>query len=113
MGKKTKIVGIILGVILVALIASVLTLWVMFSPEKLKALIIPQVEKALGRDVTLEKASLSFFPVIGVNLSGLKISNTEREGFSDDPFVQVDNLVVQIPLLTLIKKQPEISHCFL
>ena len=70
MGKKTKIVGIILGVILVALIASVLTLWVMFSPEKLKALIIPQVEKALGRDVTLEKASLSFFPVIGVNLSG-------------------------------------------
>jgi len=109
MEKKTKIVGIILGVILVALIASVLTLWVMFSPEKLKALIIPQVEKALGRDVTLEKASLSFFPVIGVNLSGLKISNTEREGFSDDPFVQVDNLVVQIPLLTLIKKQPEIS----
>ena len=73
MGKKTKIVGIILGVILVALIASVLTLWVMFSPEKLKALIIPQVEKALGRDVTLEKASLSF-SVIGVNLSGLKIS---------------------------------------
>jgi len=109
MGKKTKIVGITLGVILVVLIASLLTLWIMFPPEKIKALIIPQVEKALDRKVTLEKASLSFFPVMGVNLGGLKISNTEREGFSDEPFVQVENLMIQIPLLTLIKKQPEIS----
>ena len=46
---------------------------------------------------------------MGVNLGGLKISNTEREGFSDEPFVQVENLMIQIPLLTLIKKQPEIS----
>lgn len=109
MGKKTKIIGITLGVILVALIASLLTLWMMFPPEKLKALIIPQVEKALGRKVILEKASLNFFPVMGVNLTGLEVSNTERQGFSDGPFVQVDNLVVQIPFLTLIKKQPEIS----
>ena len=49
MGKKTKIVGITLGVILVVLIASLLTLWIMFPPEKIKALIIPQVEKALDR----------------------------------------------------------------
>ena len=34
MGKKTKIVGITLGVILVVLIASLLTLWIMFPPEK-------------------------------------------------------------------------------
>lgn len=109
MGKTTKIIGITLGVILVALTASLLTLWMMFPPEKLKALIIPQVEKALGRKVILEKASLNFFPVMGVNLTGLQVSNTERQGFSDDPFIQVDNLVVQIPLFTLIKKQPEIS----
>jgi len=113
MGKKTKIVGITLGVILVALIASVLTLWIMFPPEKLKALIIPQVEKVLGRKVTLEKASLKFFPVMGVNLTGLEVSNTVRQGFSDDPFVKVDNLVVQIPFLSLIKKQPEISKILL
>ncbi len=109
MGKKTKIVGITLGVIFVALIASLLTLWMMFPPEKLKALIIPQVEKVLGRKVTLEKASLNFFPVMGVNLTGLEISNTERDGFSDEPFVKVDNLMVRIPLLSLLKKQPEIS----
>ncbi len=109
MGKKFKIVGITLGVVLVALIATLLTLWIMFPPEKLKALIIPQVEKALGRDVNLEKASLSFFPVMGVSLSKLEISNTERQGFSDTSFVKVDNLLVQIPLISLLKKQAEIS----
>ncbi|HEX3018932.1 MAG TPA: AsmA family protein [Chitinispirillaceae bacterium] len=109
MGKKTKIVGITLGVILVAFIAILLTLWMMFPPEKLKALIIPQVEKTLGRKVSLEKASLSIFPVIGANLAKLEISNTERQGFSDGPFVKVDNLLVQIPIFSLLKKQPEIS----
>lgn len=110
MGKKLKIVGIALGVILVLFIGVLTTLWIMFPPEKLKALIIPQVEKALGRKVSLEKASISIYPVVGVSISGVEISNTERQGFSEEPFVKIDNLLIQIPVFSLIKKHPEIAR---
>lgn len=113
MGKKLKIVGITLGVILVLLIGAVATLWMMFPPEKLKTLIIPHVEKALGRKVELQKASLGFFPQLGVNLSGVEISNTERPGFSDAPFIKVDKLLIQISVISLITKQPEIGKIVL
>lgn len=110
MGKKLKILGIVSGIMLVVFAGAVLTLMIMFPPEKIKSLIIPQVEKALNRKVTLEKASLSFFPVFGINLSGAQISNTSRQGFSSGPFVKVDNLLIRVPVFSFLKKQPEIAR---
>ena len=65
--KPLKIIGIILGVIVLLIAAAVVTLSIMFPPEKVKALVIPHIEKAVGRSVKVEKAGLSFFPVFGLN----------------------------------------------
>jgi uncharacterized protein involved in outer membrane biogenesis len=113
MKKAVKVVGISALVCLLLLAGGVVTMMLLFPSEKIKALIIPQIEKSIGRKVVLQKAGFSFYPVLGISLTGIEISNTERQGFSSEPFVKVDNLLVQIPVMSLIKKQPEISAIIL
>jgi hypothetical protein len=81
----------------------------MFPPQKIKAMVLPQIGKALGRTVTVDGAGLSIYPVLGVSLSGVKIENTVREGFSDKPFVKIDKFLIQISFVSLLKMKPEIS----
>ena len=107
--SKAKTLGIISLVIIILIAGGVATVWMMFPPEKIKSLVIPQVEKVLGRKVSVDKAGLSFFPSIGVSLSDVEISNTVRSGFSAEPFVTLKRFHVQIALISLLKGTPEIG----
>ncbi len=103
---------ILLGIIVLVGIG-VGTLALMFPPQKIKAMVLPQVGKALGRNVEVERAGISIYPVIGVSLTGLKIDNTLREGFSDTAFVKVDKFLIQISFISLLKGKPEVSRIIL
>jgi uncharacterized protein involved in outer membrane biogenesis len=110
-GKKI-VLYILLGIIVLMGIG-VGTVMVMFPPQKIKAIVLPQVAKALGRSVEVDRAGISIYPVIGVSLTGLKVDNTSREGFSDTAFVKVDQFLIQISFLSLFKGKPEISRIIL
>lgn len=107
-GKPFKIVGIIFGFILILLIAGFITLWIMFPPAKLKAMTLKEVEKAIGREVTVEKIRLSFYPVFGIRLNNLSVENTKRQGFHEEQFVTLEEFLLKIKVLPLFRKKLEI-----
>lgn len=104
-----KVIGMVAVCAAVLVIGAISTIWIMFPPEKIKALIIPEVEKALSRKVTVEKAGITIFPVLGVSLSGVEISNSSKSSFSEEPFVSLDKFLVQIGVSSIFKGYPEIS----
>ena len=108
-----KVFGIVVAATVVLVVGSVATLWILYPPEKIKAMIIPQVEKALSRKVSVDKVGISIFPVLGVSLSGVEISNSNRDGFSSDPFVKLDRFLIQIGITSIFKGYPEISKIVL
>ena len=108
-----KIIGIVIGVFVLLIVASVITLRIMFPPEKIKAMILPHIEKAVGRSVQVEGAGFSFFPVFGVKIKGLKVANTDREGFSEDPFLTLEEFLVKVKVMPLLQKRLDISAIIL
>ncbi len=108
-----KVIGIVAVCAAVLVIGAISTIWIMFPPAKIKAMIIPEVEKALSRKVTVEKAGITIFPVLGVSLSGVEISNSSRSSFSEEPFVSLDKFLVQISFASIFKGYPEISKVIL
>jgi hypothetical protein len=99
------------GIILI--IAIIAGMYLFFPAEKIKSMVIPEVEKMLGRKISVGKASVTIFPGVGLSLNNIEISNTSTPGFSSAPFVKMDRFLVQITLSSLFKKQPEISRIVL
>lgn len=108
-GSPWKIVGIVLITMVILAVAGFATLWMMFPPQKIKDMVIPQVEKALGRKVQIQKAGLSIYPSIGVSLSGVEISNTNRSGYSQDPFIRLGRFNISVDVLSILRRRPEIG----
>ncbi len=91
--KKRSILKplIIAGAVLALLLGGgIAVVGLIFPPDKVVALILPQAEKATGRKITLEKARFTFFPRPGITLSGLSVENTTRANFSRVPFLTVE-----------------------
>jgi hypothetical protein len=104
-----KIVVIVLAVVVLLCAGAIAALYIFLPPQKIVALILPQVEKALGRKVSLDKAGFSLYPTLGVSLSGLSVANTDREGFSKNPFVKVEKFSVGVTVMSIFKGYPEIT----
>ncbi|HQT92050.1 MAG TPA: hypothetical protein PL001_08480, partial [Candidatus Kryptobacter bacterium] len=68
-------------VILVAIIFS----RVIFSSDRLTALVLPKIGQLLNREVSAEQVELSFFPTIGIKITGLSVTNPSSLKF-DSPY---------------------------
>lgn len=108
-----KVFGIALLTIGILIVGTTATLWVLFPPEKIKAMVIPEVEKTLSRKVSVGKVGVTLFPVLGVSLSKVEISNSIKDGFSSEPFVKLDRFLVQISVSSISKGYPVISKVVL
>lgn len=106
--SAVKVVGIIAVTVVILIIAGFAALWILIPPERAKELAVEQLGKTLGRDVRVEKAGISLFPVLGVSLKGMEVSNTTRPGFSSEAFVSVDRFLVQISFMSIIHRRPVI-----
>jgi len=73
-----------------------------------KGLILEKAEQATGRKVQMGELHASFFPWVGVRLDDVHIAN--RQGFSNEDFLQVKSLDVRVALLPLLSKQVEIKR---
>ncbi|MFP4013628.1 MAG: AsmA-like C-terminal region-containing protein [Chitinispirillaceae bacterium] len=114
MNKLLKSALVLVLSLAVLLTAGLVTFFTMFPPEKIKELAVSQLEPVLGRNIQVDHAKVSIFPVLGVALSGFEVSNTQRPGFaSDEPFVKLDNFLIQISVASVFKGYPEISAVIL
>jgi AsmA protein len=107
MPKFLKIILIITAVLVVVFVAAGITLKMIFTPEKLRTLIMPRIEEAVGRKVTVKDFSLKVWTGLGVELEGIELANAK--GFAEKPMVKVESIVLKVNLLGLLKRQLVIS----
>ena len=111
LSKKVKTWIIILSIPVILLVVGAIALKLYFTDERLKSLLIPQLESATGRKVTARDVSLSVFPSIGVDIHGLTIAN--KHGFSEKPMVSLERMLADVKLRPLFSKRLEISSLLL
>lgn len=103
MPKFLKISLIILAVIVFIFIAAGITLKLMFPPAKLRALLMPKIEQAVGRPVKVESFSLKVWTGLGVQLKGIDLANAKN--FGKKPMATIDAVTLKVNLLGLLKRQ--------
>ncbi len=108
-GKPVKIIGILFLVILLVIIGGAITLMIMFPPVKIKDMTLPYLETSVGREVAVEKVGFTFYPIFGIKLKGLSVENTSREGFEQGPFFRIENFLLKIKVIPLLKRKLEIA----
>ncbi|MEE8113474.1 MAG: AsmA family protein, partial [Nitrososphaerales archaeon] len=113
LSRKGKIWLIILAVPMVLIIGAAITLKILFTSDRLKAIIIPRVEEATNRSVAVNDISLSLFPSIAIVIESLSISNRTGSGFSDQPLLTLDRLVLDVQLAPLLKGSLEVPTVLL
>ncbi len=110
MSKGLKITLYFLFAVFALIIIAAVSLKLYFTQERLKALILPKVEEAIQRDVSMGDVALKLFPVFGVKIQKLAISNPRGERFDQEPFVTLDELVLDVKVTPLLKKQVRINE---
>jgi uncharacterized protein involved in outer membrane biogenesis len=107
--RKAKLWIIVVSIPVVIIIGGVITLKMLFTSERLKAFIVPKIEEATRRTVTVNSISLSVLPTLAVEIDGLVVSNARSGGFSDKPMLQLNKLVLDVRLIALLKGNVEVS----
>lgn len=94
--------------LVVLVIAGLAALPFIIDPNDYKDEISSQVEKATGRNLSLQgDIKLSVFPWIALELGPLSLSNAK--GFKAESFAEVKAAEIRIKLLPLLKKQLEMD----
>nr|VFJ95988.1 MAG: AsmA protein [Candidatus Kentron sp. LFY] len=102
-----KIIGTILGIVIVLFIAIAVIIPVFFHPNDYKEEIAAVVQEKTGRSLDIEgDIVLSVFPWIAVELGALELGNAP--GFPDDEFARLERMEVGVKLLPLLQKRLEV-----
>jgi uncharacterized protein involved in outer membrane biogenesis len=104
MGKFGKVFGIIILLIVVVIAGLMVFVRYYLTEERVKALVIPQAETALGREVTIGKINIGLFS--GITIHDFLIK--ESDPTSD--FVSAKAFVLSYELLPLLQKKLIISQ---
>ncbi|WP_321276293.1 AsmA family protein [Thiomicrorhabdus indica] len=93
---------VLLGLFTVVVLA-VVALVVFVDPNDFKDDIKQVVETQTGREFEMQSIELSFFPKVGLQLQKVKLSNAQ--GFSEQPFAQIDSVNIGAEILPLFSQQ--------
>ena len=108
MGKLFKILGILLGLILLLLVAAVVILPMVFDPNDYKDEIVSKVQEHTGRQLTIDgDLKLSVFPWLGIDIGAMQLSNAA--GFEEKAFAAVKHAAVHVKLMPLLSSQVEVD----
>ncbi len=111
--KKARFWLILLSIPVILVIAVVVFLKIYFSSDRLKSFVIPKVETAINKKVEVKDISLSLFPTFGVEIEGLKITNTETGQFKKPDYVSLDELLLKVKIFPLFKNMLEVDEVIL
>ncbi|REL33116.1 AsmA family protein [Rhodohalobacter sp. SW132] len=98
----------ILAGILIFFIVLIIGLNLYFTDDRLKSMILPQVQETVGTDVQVERMSLTFFrtfPQFGVELDTFVLPDPDGA-----PVVTFDQLLVGVELFPLLRNEVSISQ---
>ncbi|MBE0438878.1 MAG: AsmA family protein [Gammaproteobacteria bacterium] len=102
----------LVSLVVVLVIAGLIAIPFVVDPNDYKQQISDQVEKATGRQLTLQgDIGLSVFPWIALKLGPLSLSNAK--GFTADHFAKVEAAEIRIKLMPLLQKQLEMDTIIL
>ncbi len=107
MNKPGKIISTIAILGIVVLVSLTILVNVFLSEDKLKGIIIPQAEKALGRDVQISGISVSLFS--GITVRDMMIKEADKK----KNFAGIKEFVLKYELLPLLSKKIVISRIIL
>ncbi|MEW8091828.1 MAG: AsmA family protein, partial [Candidatus Thiodiazotropha endolucinida] len=97
MGKILKVLGWLIGMVLLLIIAAVILIPMFVDPNDHKDRIVAEVKKATGRDLAIGgDIGLSVFPRLALELNGLTLSNAK--GFKEGDFAAVKHAEVGVNL---------------
>lgn len=94
--------------LLLLFIALIVALNIYFNDDRLKSLIIPQVQEATGSEISVDKMSITFFrtfPRFGLELEELTVPD-----LNGDPVLKLDNLLVSVELFPLLRNEVSITR---
>jgi uncharacterized protein involved in outer membrane biogenesis len=103
----------ILAAPVILVLAGMLALKLYFTDERLKALIVPEIESATHRTVGIEDVSFSFFPGIGITLNGFTLSNPAGGEFPNPYLFSVKKLFIDVELMPLLGKRLVVDNLVL
>lgn len=108
MAKLFKILGIVIGVVLLLVVAASVILPLVVDPNDFKGEIVNQVKQQTGRELKIDgDLNLSLFPWLGVQMDGVELSNAK--GFGKQPFVSVKHAAVRVKLKPLLDRRLEVD----
>ena len=108
--RKVRTLIIALAVCGVAVAAAVVAARIALRPDKIKSLVLPPLEQALGRSVDFSSVGISLYPVLGVLVERVTVQNTGREGFTSGAFLEVGTLRAGVRVLPLFRRQVDITR---
>lgn len=112
MGKLLKVIGIVIGALVVLAVAVVVGITMLVDPNDYKDQIAAAVGNATGRELTLEgDLELDVFPTLRISVGRAALSNAE--GFGEQPFAQIGGAGLSLELLPLLSRRIEISEATL
>lgn len=104
MGKTLKVLGWLVGMLLVLIIAAIILVPMFVDLNDHKERIIAEVKKATGRDLGIAgEIGLSVFPRFALELNGLSLSNAQ--GFEGGDFAAVKHAEVRVNMIPLLFHQ--------
>ena len=108
MNRILKILGIVVGVVVLLFAALLVAVAVLVDPNDYKDDITAAVQKATGRQLTLDgKLQLAVFPTIRIAVGSATLSNAP--GFGTEPMAKIGSAELQLALLPLLSRRIEIS----
>lgn len=112
MGRIIKVVGIVVGALVVLVVAVLAGIALLVDPNDYRDDIAVAVDNATGRELILEgELGLTVFPRIGITLGAAELSNAE--GFGDAPFARFESAELYVGLLPLLSRRVEIDRASL
>ncbi|MGH7885798.1 MAG: AsmA-like C-terminal region-containing protein [Thermodesulfobacteriota bacterium] len=79
--------------------------------NKNKDLILSQIEKQVGREVYVEKVGINIWRGLGLKLENFRTK--DDPAYSEENFVEADELVISLKFLPLLKKEVEVKKLIL
>ena len=112
MKKTYKIIGLVVGLLLLLVVAAVVALPFLVDPNDYKDKIVQLVQEKTGRDLRIGgKIGLSFFPWLGVELNDVEFSNAK--GFGPAPMAKMQQAGVKVKLLPLLRRDIQVAKVIL
>ncbi len=104
--KILKLAGMIIGALLLFLIMAFMALVTFVSPDRFKPVIVWQVKKYTGRELTIDgKLSWTFYPYLGLKAGHAALNNPSD--FKQPVFAEFSNATMGVNLLPLFHGQIE------